>query len=311
MSDQDWPDSWIGSWPVRRDQRSRITPQYCGLKVCISETLMYVAGMSTLCQCGCGNAITSKTRSSRPPQRFIKGHNVGVRTLTSRNCPYCNTIFQPVTKTQKCCSARCGSMTAGLKRRRRVARKCEVCGLDFVSHQCRKDARFCSKSCWEVRNPPTEKVCRHCKKTFLSRDANATSCSRRCATSSRTGEKASRWKGGVSLHNERARDGVQLKQWRSAVFKRDDFTCCQCGSRDQIQAHHIRPWAEFHDLRFVVENGTTLCVICHGKVHGKDFSNRRNKKCPSCGATTKGKGKGGQCRSCSITAWHRDRSSLG
>jgi hypothetical protein len=41
--------------------------------------------------------------------------------------------------------------------------------------------------------------------------------------------------------------------------------CFECGSMNEIQYHHIVPF---------VKGGTKtipLCVICHGKVHDKDF----------------------------------------
>jgi hypothetical protein len=41
--------------------------------------------------------------------------------------------------------------------------------------------------------------------------------------------------------------------------------CFECGSMDKIEYHHVVPQAM---------GGTKtipLCVICHGKVHGKDF----------------------------------------
>lgn len=62
---------------------------------------------------------------------------------------------------------------------------------------------------------------------------------------------------------------AEYKNWRTAVFKRDNFTCKKCGKRDgqPLQAHHIKRWIEFPDLRFVVSNGITLCEDpCHKEV---------------------------------------------
>jgi hypothetical protein len=39
------------------------------------------------------------------------------------------------------------------------------------------------------------------------------------------GEKSSRWIDGKSLERDKARLGTELKEWRTKVFKRDDYTC--------------------------------------------------------------------------------------
>lgn len=55
----------------------------------------------------------------------------------------------------------------------------------------------------------------------------------------------------------------QYKKWRIRVFKRDGFACKKCGSKNKIQAHHIRTWEKYPQLRFDINNGITLCKLCH------------------------------------------------
>jgi len=63
------------------------------------------------------------------------------------------------------------------------------------------------------------------------------------------------------------RHSLNYRLWREAVFKRDDFTCKECKQRGgYIEAHHIKPFALFPELRFAIDNGVTLCTFCHAKV---------------------------------------------
>jgi 5-methylcytosine-specific restriction endonuclease McrA len=73
----------------------------------------------------------------------------------------------------------------------------------------------------------------------------------------------------AQLEIQKKRDKVQEKQWRSAVFDRDDYTCQKCKKRGgDLQAHHIKAYAKYPALRWVVSNGTTLCKTpCHVEAH--------------------------------------------
>ena len=54
------------------------------------------------------------------------------------------------------------------------------------------------------------------------------------------------------------------------VFERDNFKCQVCGKvGGELNAHHIKEFSEYPELRFEVDNGITLCVNCHKKIHGK------------------------------------------
>lgn len=67
------------------------------------------------------------------------------------------------------------------------------------------------------------------------------------------------------------RNSTRYKHWRSFVFERDGYVCQGCGTKKNIQAHHIITWEECKDntdLRYSVENGVTLCRACHLEAHG-------------------------------------------
>jgi len=79
------------------------------------------------------------------------------------------------------------------------------------------------------------------------------------------GEGNPNWRGGVTKLNDKVRKSIEYKQWRTAVFERDNFTCVECldSSGGNLNADHIKQFAYYPELRFDVDNGRTLCVDCH------------------------------------------------
>jgi hypothetical protein len=82
-----------------------------------------------------------------------------------------------------------------------------------------------------------------------------------------SGEKSYLWKGGITSEVRVARNSMDYKLWRKEVFERDDYTCQRCGRcGGELEAHHVKSFAEHPELRFVVDNGLTYCVRCHAIV---------------------------------------------
>ena len=78
------------------------------------------------------------------------------------------------------------------------------------------------------------------------------------------------WQGGISGLPENSRQTAEYDEWRLAVYKKDHYTCQDCGHRfNGIVAHHIKSFAGFPELRYNVENGITLCRSCHLKRHSE------------------------------------------
>ena len=94
-------------------------------------------------------------------------------------------------------------------------------------------------------------------------------------SNSHKGEKAPNWKGGISPVNQIIRGCIEYKLWRESVFIRDNYTCIWCGKRGgELNADHIKPFAEYPLDRFKLENGITWCKPCHGRYH-KSFNKKR------------------------------------
>ena len=86
-----------------------------------------------------------------------------------------------------------------------------------------------------------------------------------------SGNKSHFWKGGVSKVNLKIRSSVKYSIWRTSVFERDNYTCQKCFDNNggNLNAHHIKPFSEYKNLRFCIDNGITLCKECHKKIHKK------------------------------------------
>lgn len=79
-----------------------------------------------------------------------------------------------------------------------------------------------------------------------------------------------RWKNIPRKTDQRPHQGdtFEYSEWRTQVFKRDNYTCIRCGKhREHLNAHHIKFWSSYPQERFNVQNGQTLCRTCHTEVH--------------------------------------------
>lgn len=77
------------------------------------------------------------------------------------------------------------------------------------------------------------------------------------------------------------RNFPENREWRKAVFERDNYTCKACSKvGGHLVAHHIVPYSTNKKLRFNVDNGITLCKTCHKEFH-IDFMGGYKVKCDS------------------------------
>ena len=129
--------------------------------------------------------------------------------------------------------------------------KCSFCHIGFVPNCYHSEMKFCSKKCYSLSQKGKYPVNLKGKRGVKPRGFKKT---------------------------ERNKLGsVEDIEWRNAVFSRDKFVCQDClvkGKR--LQAHHIKPYKLFPELRHELKNGITLCLDCHKKTDSFGWKNYWN-----------------------------------
>ncbi len=140
-------------------------------------------------------------------------------------------------------------------------RICVRCGILFkrkyrLSNSMFSKRKFCSRACgnkvvWNKGKNLSEEH----KKSLRGKRPNA------------TGENNYRWIKDRTLLKDDHRDrGGQLhREWSNDVKKRDG---CKCKIDNQdckgiLEAHHILGWTSHSELRYIINNGITLCHFHH------------------------------------------------
>jgi hypothetical protein len=219
-----------------------------------------------------------------------------------KTCNYCCEVFfiskaeGPKTfSKRKYCSAKCHQKSKIIKT---TPKNCLICGVLFNKKPGNSinyyiaTAKYCSQNCLSLsqRKYKEHVFCSFCsKKTkprVTSRKRNKKFyCSRICYANSLktlTQKKSPRWEGGKTSLAIAIRTGYQYKDWRNAVFTRDNYTCQHCFKRGgRLEADHIITVSNIikafriknvEDARnnfFLWEksNGRTLCKSCHISRH--------------------------------------------
>jgi hypothetical protein len=90
----------------------------------------------------------------------------------------------------------------------------------------------------------------------------------------RTGATNPNWKGGGAPERQRMYASGEWRRLRRQLRNRADCMCEACGSTDELHMHHIRPWAEYPELRMDLDNLMLLCRGCHIDAHRKGVSHQ-------------------------------------
>ena len=145
------------------------------------------------------------------------------------------------------CSRKCQFKSQTGKRHNLVTIFCKECNKKLVInlYEVKRGRKFCSKKCLGQAN------------------------GRRVS-----GKNNWNWKGGIS---PRDLASPKYREWRRKVFERDGYKCVQCGYDEGriLEAHHIKPWSQYPEVRFDITNGMTLCKSCHRKTDS--YGVKRNK----------------------------------
>lgn len=176
-----------------------------------------------------------------------------------------------------------------------LIRNCEICKKEIpritranAGNRIRPTqyikSRFCSNICRGIsqkkekigKNNPNyrggKSNCKDCGKELAQRYSwRHNSRCRDCYKKNNMGYNSPNWRGGKSSESVLLRSSIKNKQWRNSVFERDDFTCQICGDSGggNLNAHHVKEWAKYPELRFNLDNGITLCKDCHVNIHKK------------------------------------------
>lgn len=228
---------------------------------------------------------------------FLSSPIVGYRSIpflfknmskVKRICQKCKTEFKVFYHRikdgrGKFCSRECYNIG---RRCNKIKKICLICSKKIEIYPSAKQnkGKFCSKKCygiWQSKNilgknhaqwkgGKVKKTCIVCGKSFklfpnIARKGKF--CSRKCMgkwySENKSGENSYNWKGGLTQE----RRNNKYKLWRKKVFERDSYTCLICGKvGGHLNAHHIKNWVSHTELRYVIDNGMTMCQDCHNLV---------------------------------------------
>lgn len=232
---------------------------------------------------------------------FINKCHKNTRKFCSKSCwaTYCNRNIKRPKKTQSISlfCIKCGIQFIVLRRymkiRKYCSKSCARSKLEYLPKKCpcgkiiitkNINKVYCSLSCrskYRMRKgiyslPKHKQVCKMCGKTF-SKYQQSIFCSKKCHTEHcRTQEY--RIKESMKQTKEKIFNGFKQKnrlrdmgrkeyiKWRNAVFYRDNYKCQKCNSVKKLEAHHLKSYSKFPELRYDVSNGITLCKECHQQV---------------------------------------------
>lgn len=153
---------------------------------------------------------------------------------------------------------------------------CIHCNTDFIDKNYSRSRKYCSVQCYRDSSVFLKGIIKGGKARLGQTHNWGDKISLSKLGKPRpdmVGENNPNWNGGTSSDRLKDMQSIKYKQWRLAVFIRDEYTCQKCsiknglGKTIRLEAHHIKTWKDYPELRHDTENGTTLCRDCHLQEH--------------------------------------------
>lgn len=206
--------------------------------------------------------------------------------MDTKTCKKCKKVFTRPDdcsdnswRSRRCCSDSCHSK--GIKR------FCKKCGKGFYTKMAHIKVgwgEYCSRSCSKKgKIPPNLKIAQAASPIIKKGNPSHLKGKKRKMSDQwyenhkksnykrgSKGEKHPNWKGGATPISARLRNTIEYKEWRKGVYKRDMWTCQDCGTHckaKNIVAHHIKSFNDYPELRHDIDNGITYCRACHASLH--------------------------------------------
>lgn len=174
-----------------------------------------------------------------------------------------------IARGRRFCSNLCAKEGLSKEAAARNTRKCIECSIEFVApiqNILHGNGKLCSIKCqnrWQSRTKAGKKpyiMTDATKHKFRLLKLGKPNPSKGIPRPHTRKEKSN----SGSNRDKRFLGRLEYKQWRSAVFSRDNYTCQICEQYGgTLHADHIIRWVDSETLRYSVDNGRTLCVPCH------------------------------------------------
>lgn len=147
-----------------------------------------------------------------------------------------------------------------IKRRPKVCKECKQFYFKkpHSTHKQFDKSIFCSWKChWEVKKRQ--------KGYWLGKKRFNFKLPHHWKKGDHTGINHHNWKGGITDQRNKDRNTLEQRQWRKAIFQRDNYTCILCGGRggNLIADHYPYPFYKYPNKRLDLNNGRTICEKCN------------------------------------------------
>ena len=187
-----------------------------------------------------------------------------MRKLHKHICKWCNRVVFTQKKNQTFCSFSCSGLFNSANGKKPPAGRCKGRHLS-EEHKAKLSKAHIGINNSPWSDPKRKEECRLILVKAKSCVKPRTEESRKKQSLSMMGKNVTN---GNSKKNVLIRGSIESRLWREAVFARDNYTCQKCSERGgRLHPHHKKPFADYPELRFAIDNGMTLCVSCHAKEH--------------------------------------------